>query len=156
MLIDKVKEEKGFAMLIVAGAITVFLLILGFGIDFGRVWIYRGELQNAADAASLAGAASAYVKMEVDGLGNIYSQSLLIDPFVAETESKNVFYKNTAQMNLDDGENTQLQSVNVQVSGNKVTVNTKLKIKMFLLQLAGYKYLTVTRSSTAECILSNH
>lgn len=154
-VIRKIKREDGFALVLVAGVITVFLLLLGFGLDMGRIWLYSGGLQNATDAAALAGAATAYVRMEVDGLGNVYSQELLLDPFVTETESKNVFYANASKLNLDDKKSTQLESVEVKIDQNRVTVTAKMKIKMYLLQLAGYQYMTITKSSTAECILSN-
>ncbi|KXG74308.1 hypothetical protein AN618_23540 [Fervidicola ferrireducens] len=154
-IIRKIKREDGFALVLVAGVIAVFLLLLGFGLDMGRTWLYSGGLQNAIDAAALAGAAAAYVRMEVDGLGNVYSQELLLDPFVAETESKNVFYANAARLNLDDKKSTQLESVEVKVDQNRVTVTAKMRVKMYLLQLAGYQYMTITKSSTAECILSN-
>jgi hypothetical protein len=51
------RMKRGQATILVAGVIVVFLLVfLVVGIDFARIYYVRGELQNAADAAALAGA----------------------------------------------------------------------------------------------------
>jgi hypothetical protein len=49
--------RRGQVTILVAGIIVVFLLLFFVvGIDFARIYYVRGELQNAADAAALAGA----------------------------------------------------------------------------------------------------
>jgi Flp pilus assembly protein TadG len=49
--------RRGQVTILVAGIIVVFLLVFFVvGIDFARLYYVRGELQNAADAAALAGA----------------------------------------------------------------------------------------------------
>ncbi len=49
--------RRGQVTILVAGIIVIFLLLfLVVGIDFARLYYVRGELQNAADAAALAGA----------------------------------------------------------------------------------------------------
>jgi hypothetical protein len=48
--------RRGQVTILIAGIIVVFLLLfLVVGIDFARVYYVRGELQNAADSAALAG-----------------------------------------------------------------------------------------------------
>ncbi len=48
--------KRGQVTILVAGVMLVFLLLfLVVGIDFARMYYVRGELQNAADAAALAG-----------------------------------------------------------------------------------------------------
>jgi Flp pilus assembly protein TadG len=49
--------EKGVITILVAGIIVAFILMfLVVGIDFAYMYYVRGELQNAADSAALAGA----------------------------------------------------------------------------------------------------
>lgn len=51
-------KNKGAAIILVAGITLCFLLLFAvLAIDFSRMYYVRGELQNAADAAALAGAA---------------------------------------------------------------------------------------------------
>ncbi|MFH1738941.1 MAG: pilus assembly protein TadG-related protein [bacterium] len=49
-------RRSGSIMPIVAISMTLFFLMLAFGLDLGIVYLSRNELQNAADAAALAGA----------------------------------------------------------------------------------------------------
>jgi Flp pilus assembly protein TadG len=50
------RSRRGQVTILVGGIIVVFLLLFFVvGIDFARVYYVRGELQNAADAAALAG-----------------------------------------------------------------------------------------------------
>lgn len=52
----KSKAQKG-AFLAFAALLLPFLFIFaGFVVDFGYAWAYKSKLQNAADAAALAGA----------------------------------------------------------------------------------------------------
>jgi len=52
----KRNRERGQSLALVAVAMFVLLAILGFAIDFGYYRYVRRQLQNAADAAALAGA----------------------------------------------------------------------------------------------------
>lgn len=50
-------KNKGAAIILVAGITLGFLLVFAvLAIDFSRMYYVRGELQNAADSAALAGA----------------------------------------------------------------------------------------------------
>lgn len=50
-------KNKGAAIILVAGITLCFLLLFAvLAIDFSRMYYVRGELQNAADSAALAGA----------------------------------------------------------------------------------------------------
>ncbi len=51
-----IKDEKGQALILVAAAMVVLLGMAAFTIDMGLVFYQRRQLQNAADAAVLAGA----------------------------------------------------------------------------------------------------
>lgn len=50
------KEETGQAMVLFAVAAVVLFGMAGFAIDIGKVAMQKSEMQNAADAAALAGA----------------------------------------------------------------------------------------------------
>ena len=49
------KNDKGFAIVLIAIMLVVLLGFLALGIDAGYLYIVKGELQNAADAGALAG-----------------------------------------------------------------------------------------------------
>jgi hypothetical protein len=50
--------ERGVATILVVGVLVVFLIFfLVIAIDFAYIYVVRGQMQNAADAAALAGAA---------------------------------------------------------------------------------------------------
>jgi len=52
------KKNKGAIAILIAGIMVPFLLLfLVVGVDFVYMYYVRGELQNAADSAALAGAA---------------------------------------------------------------------------------------------------
>lgn len=51
------KEQKGVMLILFACLLPFFLLCAGFAVDLGRGFVRRSQLQNAADAAALAGAA---------------------------------------------------------------------------------------------------
>lgn len=50
------KSQKGMAMVYFALLMVVFFAFLGLAVDVGYMYLTRGQLQNAADAAALAGA----------------------------------------------------------------------------------------------------
>lgn len=54
------RDNKGFALVYVALLIFVLFGFLGLAVDVGHLYVVRGQLQNAADAAALAGAWSLY------------------------------------------------------------------------------------------------
>ncbi len=52
------RGSRGVATILVVGVVGVFLIFfLVVGIDFAYIYVVRGQVQNAADAAALAGAA---------------------------------------------------------------------------------------------------
>ena len=59
-----IKDERGFALVFLGLTIVVFLGFAALAVDIGYLYAARNELQNAADAAALAGARE---------LGKIYS-----------------------------------------------------------------------------------
>ena len=55
-----ISNQKGFALVYIALAVAAMVGMLGLTIDLGHLYVVRGELQNAADASALAGAAALY------------------------------------------------------------------------------------------------
>jgi len=49
-------NERGAVAVVVALFMLIFITLLAFVVDFGRVYVAQAELQNAADAAALAAA----------------------------------------------------------------------------------------------------
>lgn len=52
----KSKAQKGAFLVFTALMIPIIFLCAGFALDLGNAWAYKSKLQNAADAAALAGA----------------------------------------------------------------------------------------------------
>lgn len=52
----KSKAQKGAFLVLIAVLIPVFLILAALAVDLGKVWAYQSKMQNAVDAAALAGA----------------------------------------------------------------------------------------------------
>lgn len=52
----KSKAQKGAFLVFTALMIPIIFICAGFAVDLGNAWAYKSKLQNAADAAALAGA----------------------------------------------------------------------------------------------------
>ena len=52
----KSKAQKGAFLVFTALMIPIIFICAGFAVDLGNAWAYKSKLQNAADAAVLAGA----------------------------------------------------------------------------------------------------
>ena len=50
------RDQQGATAILIGVAFTVLLGFLALAIDMGYLWVAQNELQNAADAGSLAGA----------------------------------------------------------------------------------------------------
>jgi Flp pilus assembly protein TadG len=98
-----IDNKKGVATILIAGALLFFLLgFLVVGIDFAYMYYVRGQLQNAADAAALAGAA----KLNISG-------------DITQTDARNAAQA-LAAANTAAGQGVQVE-LN---SGNVYSVNT--------------------------------
>ncbi|MCA8320028.1 pilus assembly protein TadG-related protein [Burkholderia cepacia] len=58
--VSSTKRQRGAIAIVVALMLTVFLAFAALAVDVVRLHVVRNELQNAADAAALAGAACLY------------------------------------------------------------------------------------------------
>jgi len=51
----KLANRRGMTLILMAFMLTAMIGVSAFAIDFGRMYLFRNELQSAADAAALAG-----------------------------------------------------------------------------------------------------
>lgn len=58
LFINRLRNENGQVLVLVALLMTVIMGFAAFAVDIGRVTVVKSKLQNAADAAALAGAAA--------------------------------------------------------------------------------------------------
>jgi hypothetical protein len=58
--IERVKDQRGVTVVLVALLIVVLMGVAALAVDIGHLLVVRNELQNAADAACLAGARFLY------------------------------------------------------------------------------------------------
>lgn len=70
------RNQRGASLILVMGAMVSLLGITAFTVDFGRAYVVKGELQNAADSAALAG---------IGSIGNFYDQDWAAACDAAET-----------------------------------------------------------------------
>ncbi len=62
---NKAHNDKGFALVYLALIIVALMALVGLAVDIGYMYVTKSQLQNASDAAALAGAA----KMKYVGTG---------------------------------------------------------------------------------------
>lgn len=69
----KSKAQKGAFLVVAALMVPVFFLFGALAMDLGEIWAYYSKMQNAVDAAALAGASN-FLESEgdkIDGIGKI-------------------------------------------------------------------------------------
>jgi len=64
--IRRMKGTKGISLVVVALLIVILVVFVGIAVDIGYMYVTKGQLQNAADSAALAGGG----KMKSVGTGN--------------------------------------------------------------------------------------
>ncbi len=138
----RLKGERGNVVVVVAAAMSVFMLLAALVLDFGRVWLHASHLQAAADAAALAGAGTVSVRVEVDRDGNIYSQTIILDPDTSRAEALEVLNRNIQAMGLGDL-GVVVTDKEVTVSGLRVSVGVRGTVPMYVLPAFGESYATL-------------
>lgn len=130
--------------------LTVSLMFLGMVADLGRIWVLRGEVQRALDAAALAGASNVTVYVEIDKYGNIYDYFVEPDPVRAEADARDTFALNTS--NLKD---VTIDTVTVTIEDTKVTVTSNFRVKGILLPafIPSAASIDMQLSASADCTL---
>ncbi len=61
MIVAVSRSRSGFVLIVTSIALTLLLALAGLGIDIGRMYVIRAELQSFTDAAALSAA------LELDG-----------------------------------------------------------------------------------------
>ena len=106
------KEEHGQALVFFVGVFAILLAVMALVVDVGSVYVEKAELQNAVDAAALAGAhdlptetnaiGNADVYFDSNGYANVVPQ---IDPdadSITVSATKNVAYTFAQIIGLDN------------------------------------------------------
>ncbi|MTI80045.1 MAG: hypothetical protein FH758_04030 [Firmicutes bacterium] len=94
------KCQKGFVTAFVAVLLPLFLLFGALGMDYGRAFILKHQLQSACDAASLAGASAVSAKLMTDPMGVVVGEKLILDPAIAEVRATEVWNQNVTSLKL--------------------------------------------------------
>lgn len=145
------RSEKGSILVFAAVGLGVFLILAALVLDFGRMWIIAAQLQTAADASALAGASAVYCRMQVDGLGHVYSTEFFMDPSEAEKQAKTVLNANLANMK---GYVPNSTVVTVYPSLLSVTVSVNGQGSGVLLSAAGVSNLvSIGRNASAKFVV---
>ena len=93
MSLHKERKQKGAFLVLFAVLLPVFLLLVALVSEIGRIWAYHTKLQNAADAAALAGAANFVNGDTIDAHPNA-------DTFAARYVAANLGHNLTSSPNL--------------------------------------------------------
>ena len=97
MSLHKERKQKGAFLVLFAVLLPVFLLLVALVSEIGRIWAYHTKLQNAADAAALAGAANFVNGDTIDSHPNA-------DTFAARYVAANLGHNLTSSPNLQQFE----------------------------------------------------
>lgn len=129
--------------------LSLAMLFFAVIIDFGRVWLIAGEIQRALDAAALAGAQTVTVYVEVDKYGTVYRYEFISDPFSADSDARETFDQNTADL-----KDTSISWLDVVLDGTRVTVTSEFEVPTFLLRAFTTipPKIRLTRQASADCV----
>jgi hypothetical protein len=119
-------SDEGAVLVWVAGSIVALMLFAALAVDLGWFYLSSSRLQNAADAAALAGV--------VDLPG-----------FLAQAQSD---ADDAAEANGFPGSVTSL----VPLADNSLEVTLQTTVPTFFLRVAGFNNVTISRTSTAEYV----
>jgi hypothetical protein len=162
------KGERGVATILIVGVLLVFLIFfLVLAIDFAYIYVVRGQVQNAADASALAGAAI----MECDGLDLVQTdardEAITFaaqnfaggDPVQIITDGSNTLSEdNDITVGYWDGTEYHpgQQPVNaLHVRPRRTEDSPGGKVALFFGRLVGWPEMEVSRLATAQGCLKN-
>ena len=126
------RREEGQAMLLAAVSMVVILGFAAFAVDIGYVAVQKTDLQNAADAAALAGVADLPSSANAIGTAVVYAQANGMD-----------IIENNKTNNRDKVVITPLSATQLQV------VCTR-EVDYFFAGVLGFESTTVTAKAVAE------
>lgn len=101
-------NEKGMILVLLAVSLTVFFMFLAMSLDFGLIFLAKGELQAAADSAALAGAAQLADEDYLNGTPNPDNDFVAARDFSEDFASYNTVIKDNLLLerneeNLENG-----------------------------------------------------
>ncbi len=119
-----IKEETGSIIILVALGLTLFLGLLGIVVDGGYLYLQRGRLVNAVDAAALAGV------QELSMANNAVAEA----------------YNYAAKNNVSAAALT----VGVSHGNSRISVEAKRQVDLFFMPMFGFKHVEVKAYAQAE------
>lgn len=129
---DRMHDEKGATLVMVAGMLTALLAVSAFAVDLGWLYLNTARLQKAADAAALAGVVNLPSNAtQADSDAQIASGA---NQFVIGNPAYNTF----ASQILPD---------------NQYEVTLGTQVQAFFLKVIGFTTFDVHRTSTAQYVL---
>ncbi|WP_165359742.1 TadE/TadG family type IV pilus assembly protein [Lichenibacterium minor] len=132
--------DRGGSLLVwFAIALVPLMVAVGSGLDYGRSVNLRTRMQNATDAAALAGA-TAYTSSSTSSAATAAAKAYM-DAFVAQMPSTYGITYTITPSSTASGSTYTLYNVTVTASG---------AIENTLMKIGGYKSNTVATTSTAE------
>lgn len=123
-------RENGQSLILVALLMVVFVGILALVLDGGYTYFMRRNAQNAADAGALAGA-------------RIYCETLSEE--AGREEAMDYVHNNEALVYPNDS------PLDIQIAGNKVTVDTVIEFNNFFGQLFSREQRKAVAHAVAGC-----
>lgn len=132
----KMNGQKGAAIVLTAFLLPLIIGITGLAVDVGNLYIHKSSLQNATDAAVLAGG-HAYA----DGNGNnTTAAQKAVDEYLKKNEQLTSAYnvKDLTYKKAKDGKST------------RITLIGEETVQTHFLKVFGKKEQTITAKSTAQ------
>jgi Flp pilus assembly protein TadG len=82
-----IKNNKGIAAIFLALAIIVLIAFVGLAVDIGYMYVTKGQLQNAADSAALAGASRLKLSADLTSFGNQSSARIAAQTYAGKNNA---------------------------------------------------------------------
>lgn len=95
------RDQKGTITSYAAILMTLILLFTALGLDLGRAFILKHQLQAMCDAASLAGASAVHAEFLYDDYGGIKGQILVVTVPLCDEYAQDTFNQNIAAAGFD-------------------------------------------------------
>lgn len=130
-------NERGQTTVLVLGMALLAFAVAGLAVDGTRAWLYRRTLQNAADAAALAGAS----ELDRDAYYGSGGEDVVLDERASERAAAlNLTHRITGARAAID------------TTTDRVTVEMRGSVATTFLSLAGIDYIQVAVSADAAPI----
>jgi Flp pilus assembly protein TadG len=140
--------ERGGILPLVAVASLVLVLAAGLLLDYGRMVVYRTQLQAFCEAAAHAGAREADVLQYPGSNPPIWTAKLRQDD--ARREALACLDENLATVGLDANGLTVLSKTVTFPADDQIRVEVEVEGKTFLVRVLGGQYRQVTFKATGE------